>query len=241
MNAADVAVEPNELRWRQRVFDFERVTARSVAIDWIPSSEPAAPPASLASPIDLRVRNLNVAELRFGARGDTPSVVGNIAADVRLNADEILVERAAFQHGPSRVTLSGRIDARSPFALRAQAQVASTLREHGVTVQLRASATLLDAFVEIDADSADARVQATARLTPFAPVPLAQLERGHRALQPGSVVRRRADDATARQRRPETGALPLPGSVSTARFRSRTWTPDRSISSACRCDQRAAR
>ena len=175
MNAADVAVEPNELRWRQRVFDFERVTARSVAIDWVPSGEPAAAPASLASPIDLRVRNLNVAELRFGARGDTPSVVGNIAADVRLNADEILVERAAFQHGPSRVTLSGRIDARSPFAVRAQAQVASTLREHGVTVQLSASATLLDAFVEINADSADARGQATARLTPFAPVPLAQL------------------------------------------------------------------
>jgi translocation and assembly module TamB len=175
MNAADVAVEPNELRWRQRVFDFERVTARSVAIDWVPSGEPAAAPASLASPIDLRVRNLNVAELRFGARGDTPSMVGNIAADVRLNADEILVERAAFQHGPSRITLSGRIDARSPFAVRAQAQVASTLREHGVTVQLSASATLLDAFVEINADSADARVQATARLTPFAPVPLAQL------------------------------------------------------------------
>ena len=175
LSAADVAVEPNELRWRQRVFDFERVTARSVAIDWIPSSEPAAPPVSLASPIDLRVRNLHVGELRFGARGDTPSVVGNIAADVHLNADEILVERGAFQHGPSRVTLSGRIDARTPFALRAQAQVASTLRDHGVTVQLSASATLLDAFVEINADSADARGQAAMRLTPFAPVPLAQL------------------------------------------------------------------
>ena len=53
--------------------------------------------------------------------------------------------------------------------------MASTLREHDVTVQLSASGTLLDAFVEINADSADARVQATTRLTPFAPVPLAQL------------------------------------------------------------------
>ena len=117
LNAADIAVEPNELRWRQRVFDFERVTARSVAIDWIPSSEPAAAPASLASPIDLRVRNLNVGELRFGARGKTPSVVGTIVASLRYNADEILVEHSAFQHGPQgRVTLNGRIAARSPFA-----------------------------------------------------------------------------------------------------------------------------
>jgi hypothetical protein len=119
MNAADVAVEPNELRWRQRVFDFERVTARSVAIDWIPSSEPAAPPVSFASPIDLRVRNLNVGELRFGARGDTPSVVGNIAADVHLNADEILVDAALSRSEPRY--LNGRIDARRAFALRAEA------------------------------------------------------------------------------------------------------------------------
>jgi translocation and assembly module TamB len=175
MNAAGIAIEPYELRWRQRVFDFERVSARSVAIDWLPSDEPAAPPASLASPFDLRVRNLEVGELRFGARGATPNVVGNIAAGIRLNADEILVERSTFQHGPSRVTLNGRIDARRPFALRAEAQVASMLRDHGVTAQLRASGTLLDAFVEINADSADARMQATARLTPFAPVPLAQM------------------------------------------------------------------
>ncbi|MGZ8993832.1 MAG: translocation/assembly module TamB domain-containing protein [Burkholderiaceae bacterium] len=51
----------------------------------------------------------------------------------------------------------------------------STVREQGVTAQARASGTLLDAFVEINADSADARVNATVRLTPFAPVPLAQL------------------------------------------------------------------
>ncbi len=39
----------------------------------------------------------------------------------------------------------------------------------------RASGTLLDAFVEIEADSEDARAQITARLTPFSPVPLGQL------------------------------------------------------------------
>ena len=73
------------------------------------------------------------------------------------------------------MTLNGRVDARSPFALRAEAQVTSTLRDHGVTANLRATGTLLDAFVEINADGTDARLMATSRLTPFAPVPLAQL------------------------------------------------------------------
>ena len=61
---------------------------------------------------------------------------------------------------------------RSPC--RAQAQVASTLREHGVTVRLSASATLLDAFVEINADRLTARAGRCASGA-FAPVPLAQL------------------------------------------------------------------
>ncbi len=174
LQAADVAVEPYDLRWRQRVFDFERVTARRVLLDWEPGKEPAAPPASLAAPIDLRVRNLAVGELQFGERGRTPNVVVNIIASARFNREEIGVESAAFEHGPSRVTFNGRVDARSPFALRAEAQLASTLREQGVTAQLRASGTLLDALVEVNADGTDARAKATMRLTPFAPVPLAQ-------------------------------------------------------------------
>ena len=175
LQASDVTVEPHELRWRQRAFDLERLAARTVSIDWVPSGQPAAPPASLASPVDLRVRNLTIGELRFGARGATPTVIDKIAAGARVNADEIVIELGEFQHGPSRVTVNGRVDARTPFALRAEAQVASTLRDHGVTANLRASGTLLDAFVEINADGTDARITGTARLTPFAPVPLAQL------------------------------------------------------------------
>lgn len=175
MQATEIAVEPYELRWRQRSFDFERIEARSITIDWVESGEPAAAPTSLAAPVDLRVRNLAIGELRFGKRGSTPTVVSNISSATRLNADEIVVERGAFQYGPSRVALTGRIDARSPFALRAEAQIASTLREHAVGANLRASGTLLNAFVELNSDGVDARVKASARLTPFAPVPLAQL------------------------------------------------------------------
>ena len=175
LQASDISVQPYELRWRQRLFDFERVTARTVTLEWVPGDEPATPPQSLAMPIDLRVRNLDVAELRFGARGAAPRVANNIAADIRLNSDAVLIERAALQSGPSKVAFNGRVDARSPFSLRAEAQLASTLRDHGVAAKLRASGTLLDAFVEIEADSEDARAQITARLTPFSPVPLGQL------------------------------------------------------------------
>ena len=66
------------------MFDFERVTARTAALDWVPSSEAAKPPVTLAMPIDLRVRQLTIGELRFGARGDTPRVVSNMAAEIRL-------------------------------------------------------------------------------------------------------------------------------------------------------------
>ena len=175
LQATDIAVDPYELHWRRRAFDFERVAARTVSVDWVPSGEPAAPPASLAFPVDLRVRNLTIGTLRYGERGGTPTVIGDIAAAIHLNAEEIVIERGGFQYGPSRIALSGRIDARTPFALQAEAKVVSTLREHEVSAHARASGTLLDAFVEINADGQDARVAGSARLTPFAPVPLAQL------------------------------------------------------------------
>ncbi len=53
-------------------------------------------------------------------------MINDIAASLRVNADEILIERGAFQYGPSRIALNGRIDARSPFALRAEAEATST-------------------------------------------------------------------------------------------------------------------
>ena len=188
LRATDLTVEPHEVQLRQRMFDFQRVAAGTVTVDWVPGNEPAKAPDSLALPIDLQVRNLTISDLRFGERDAKPTVILDVAGAARMNANEIVVERAAFQHGPSRVTFSGRIDARSPFALSAQAQAVSTLREHGVSANLSASATLLDAFIEINADAADARVAATARLTPFAPVPLAQLTADIAQLNPAAWI-----------------------------------------------------
>ncbi|HYM47163.1 MAG TPA: hypothetical protein VES91_01700, partial [Burkholderiaceae bacterium] len=104
LQATDIAVEPYELRWRQRVFDLERLAARTVSIDWVPSDKPSSPPASLGSPVDLRARHLTIGELQFGERGSTPTVIRNVAGAARSNADEIVIELGEFQHGPSRVT-----------------------------------------------------------------------------------------------------------------------------------------
>ena len=175
MQAADFTVEPFELRWRRRSFDFERIHARSIVISWTRSDQPATAPTSLAFPVDLRIRNLTISELRFGEHDRTPNVINNIAAAVRLNANESVIERGTLEHGPTRLALNGRVDARRPFGLRAEAQLTSTLRAHEVSANLSASGTLLDAFVQLDSNGADARLKASARLTPFAPVPLAQL------------------------------------------------------------------
>ena len=111
--------------------------------------------------------------------------------------------------------------------------------------KLRASGTLLDAFVEIEADSEDARAQITARLTPFSPVPLGQLNADIAHFNPAAWF----DDAPAMRLRgqaePETcfagNSRRTPDSVSKGHFQSRTWMPDRSTSSEYRCDQRVAR
>ncbi|MGH6611089.1 MAG: hypothetical protein ACRECQ_12615, partial [Burkholderiaceae bacterium] len=175
LQATDVVVDPYELHWRRRAFDFERVSARTVAVDWVSGNEPASAPQSLAFPIDLRVRELNIGELQAGARGTAPTVINSIAGSARLNADEIVIERGAFGYGPSRVTLNGRVNARSPFPLQAEARVTSVLQEQDVSARVRAGGTLLDTHVQIDAEGKDANLKATTRLTPFAPVPLAQL------------------------------------------------------------------
>ena len=175
LQATDIVVEPYELHWRRRAFDFERISARTVQVDWVPSDEPATVPQSLALPIDLRVRELSIGELQLGARDAAPTVINKVTGSARANADEIIVEHAALEYGPTRVMLSGRVDARAPFAMQAEARVTSTLQEQDVNARLRAGGTLLDTQVQVDAEGEEANLKATARLTPFAPVPLAQL------------------------------------------------------------------
>ena len=175
LQATDVLVDPYELRWYRRSFDFERVSAHTVAVDWVPEDKAAVPPVSLALPVGLRVRELTIGTLQFGKRGSAPRVLSSIAGALHLNADETVVERGEFQYDATRVTLNGRVDARAPFGIQAQAHVASTLLEHALDARVRASGTLLDAFIEVSAKGRDADLRASARVTPFAPVPLAQL------------------------------------------------------------------
>jgi translocation and assembly module TamB len=145
------AVEPRELRWSDRRIDLSRLSAQTLAIDWVSSDTPAATPPSLALPIDLRVRDASVRTLQIGARGSTPTVVSAIRASGRANAEGITVDRGEFQHGPTRVEFAGRIDAHEPFSLQADAKASTALREHAVGVFLRAGGTLQSILLDADA------------------------------------------------------------------------------------------
>lgn len=169
------AVAPRELDWSGRRIDLSRISAQSLAIDWVASDAPATPPPSLALPFDLRVGDASVRTLQIGARGSAPTVVSAIRASGRANADAIIVERGEFQHGPARVELAGRIGAQAPFSLQVDAKASTALREHAVGVLLRVGGTLQSIVLDVDADSDATRIKARATLTPFAQVPLAAL------------------------------------------------------------------
>jgi translocation and assembly module TamB len=178
LRAKDVRFEPRKLQWAGRIVDLERVHAQSVIVDWVASATPATPPATpatLALPIDLRLRTASIRSLQVGARGVAPTVVTEIALSGRINGEAAVIERGEFRHGPARVTIAGRIDAQPPFALQADSKIVSTLREHDVGAQVHASGSLTEVQLEIDGDSDKTRIKARASLTPFAPVPLAQL------------------------------------------------------------------
>jgi translocation and assembly module TamB len=175
VRATAVQIEPRELRWAGRSIDLERVVAQTVTIEWVASDAPASPLTSLALPVDLRLRAVSISTLQAGARGTQATTINGISFGGRMNGEAAAIERGEFQLGPARVAIAGRIDARPPFALQADSKIVSSLHEHDLGAQVRASGSLQEVQLEIDADSDATRIKARAALTPFAPVPLARL------------------------------------------------------------------
>jgi translocation and assembly module TamB len=175
VRATGVEIEPRELRWAGHIIDLERVVAQTVSIEWVASDAPSGPPSSLALPVDLRLRAASISTLQAGARGAPPTVVKAITLSGRMNGETATIERGELQYGAARLAIAGRMDARPPFALQADSRIVSTLREHDVGAKVTAGGSLEDLRVEIDADSDETRIKARVALTPFGPVPLAQL------------------------------------------------------------------
>jgi translocation and assembly module TamB len=179
MSATALVVTPAEIRWRARAVDLATLSARTVTVQWNEeqdkASTPPEPPQSLALPLDLRLRDATIGELRFGARGDEPLLVRDLRLQAEADKRTIRIERASARYGATEAVLNGTIETTRPFPLAARADIRSTLLERPLQAAVEATGSLLETTVSARSESDSARLHAVAQLTPFAPVPLAAL------------------------------------------------------------------
>jgi translocation and assembly module TamB len=172
VTADSVVLELREWSLKQRTLDAERVVAHRVQIDWVASGEPGKPPATLALPFDLIVRQASIQELALGARGATPTVFRRVELAGRMNAQGVDVEQVSGEFERTRVQARGRIGATDPFATEARAQLSTTLRDRDITATVSATGSLQQLRLELSADDGAARARIDAILRVFAVVRL---------------------------------------------------------------------
>lgn len=165
--------------------ELQRVAAQRVRIDWVPGDDaPVTPPASLALPFDLTVRDLSVAELAFGARGATPTVLRDVALAGRAGAQRIRIDSARATLDRTRLSGNGQVDALPPFATSADLQLTTELRGRAVSAVAAARGPLRALQVAVQANDDAARAQIDADVDAFAAVPLRRLDATIAAFDP---------------------------------------------------------
>ena len=176
-DAANVTVTPEHLDWTARSIDLANVAARSASVTWAPGEkkEPSLPPASLALPWSLRLRNVAIGELRLGERGTEPQVLRDLRLQGEAGRDSIRIERASARYGVTDIVVTGTMGAARPFPLTALAEVRSLVLDNPVQATIDASGSLVDMTLAAKSDNEAGRIDAQARLTPFNAVPLAAL------------------------------------------------------------------
>ena len=220
LEAMQVVVTPQELSWRSRLIDLQQLTARSVKVQWTsqPSKEPAQPPQSLALPFDLTLRDVRIAELALGARDATPTVLNDVQLAGAADRTAIRITRINGRLGPSAVAGEGHIDAAPPFALSARAQLQTVVLERPMQAAIETGGALADLTVTATSNEGASQLSARARVTPFAPVPLAALNIQIAQLEPQlwlpSVPVMRLSGTADLQPRTVDGALSLEGPFS---------------------------
>jgi translocation and assembly module TamB len=166
--------------------------ARAVAID-LPASKPnAAPatlPASLASPVGVRIDLVQLGSLRVSALGAEPltdlrlrlSAQHRSGGAVRHRIDDLAVRWRGWAASGSAAVASARpfgVDAtvalQSASAL--QALRAGGQQDDSVRLRLRLGGTLAHLNAQAEAQARGQQAQAQAELAPFADWPLQQLE-----------------------------------------------------------------
>ena len=88
LDAVSLTVTPHDIGWTSRSIDLANVAAQSVIVAWTPSETKAEPepPASLALPVAVRLRNVAIGELHFGEHGQSPHTVRDIRLQGQADA-----------------------------------------------------------------------------------------------------------------------------------------------------------
>lgn len=163
-----------------RVLVLERVHARRLAIDWLPTLPPApgTPPASLALPLRLELPELAVDEFALGERGSTPLVIAELRAHAQWDRAAIVIERASARLDALALEAQGRMDAAPPYAIAVGGRVRSTLAGHELAAGLNLGGTLtaLELGARIAETAAASRGELQARITPFGALALESLD-----------------------------------------------------------------
>ncbi|MCG2585035.1 translocation/assembly module TamB domain-containing protein [Massilia sp. TS11] len=167
----DVSVRGIELRWSPwQLFTsgiaISQLQARSLRIATLKDSGPAKLPLSLAPPFSLsigaasietlEVQGQRLQRLRFGLSGDSANWT---------------LRGASVQTPYGELRASGQIGAQAPFSVDARADLAAA----PLAVQLQAKGPLATLDVQATARAGSSSAQGAARVTPFAPQPLASL------------------------------------------------------------------
>jgi translocation and assembly module TamB len=177
VDASHLTVTPEQVGWRERSLDLANVAARAATVTWTPgeAKTPPEPPASLALPVAVRLRNLTIGELRLGERGREPRVVHDIRLQGEADQASIRIARAGARYGATEVDFTGTLGAARPFPVSAHAELRSMVLEKAVQATVDASGSLLDLKLSAKSDNETGRIDADAQLAPFAPVPLMAL------------------------------------------------------------------
>jgi translocation and assembly module TamB len=133
------------------------------------------PPASLALPVAVRLRNLTIGELRFGERGRDLRVLHDIRLQGEADQASIRVARAGARYGATEVDLTGTLGATRPFPVSAHAELRSIVLDRAVQATVDANGSLLDMKLSGKSGNETGRIDADVHLAPFAPVPLVAL------------------------------------------------------------------
>jgi len=200
--AADggAGVEVRELRvaWRvlallRRELDLTRVAAARVRVVLAPTAQAATPPASLALPIALRVRDARVAELTLERADAAPIVLRNIELQGRYRAGGYRIERlrAEGEHGSAQ--LAGEIGDASPYPLSAGASLAARWNSVSAAASLAGTLERIRVSAAASAPAAAPQTQTQTQTQPHAGVVSANLELRPFEPQPLGPVELRAD------------------------------------------------